>query len=130
MRVPEIFLYIFSVDFISSSLTCVFCIILMLTFESPTSWYASPHFLYETEENLYILSDAHRVIICIFLLFPFEKGGEISVLQKSDTKTFLKKYYLWNMACSSVHVICVLFRYNSSLKKCHISPISSFSHLL
>lgn len=124
------FLYVFSVDFISPSLTCVFCIILTLTFESPTSWYASPHFLYETEENLYLLSDTQRVIICIFLLFPSEKGGEIPVLEKSYKKTFLKNYCLWNMASSSVHLVCVLFRYNCSLKTCHISPISSFSHLL
>jgi len=91
MRVPEIFLCVFSVDFISSSLTCVFCIILMLTFQSPTSWYASPHFLYETEENLYILSDTHRIIIRFFLLVLSEKGGNTPALGKSYSKTFLKR---------------------------------------
>lgn len=129
MKVPEIFLYVFSVDFISPSLACVFCIILTLTFESPTSWYASPHFLYETEENLHILSHTHRVVICIFLLFPSEKEGEIPVLEVSHKNFSEKVLSVEHGMLLSPFSLCAV-RIQLFFKKSHISPISSFSHLL
>lgn len=128
MRVAEWFLCVFSVDLISPSLACVFCIILTLPFESSTSWYASQYFLYGTEENFYVLPGTHGAIICIFLLFASAKRARY-LHWESLTQTFLEKHCLWNTACSSGRLLCagqikVFFK-----KRC-TSLISSFSHLL